>query len=60
MATRRARLRTRRVRGVVYFGSSAEAHRAAAKLRKKGYPEARVVHYEKGWAVQLRKSGSYV
>jgi len=45
-------------RNTFYFASYADAERVCNNL-KQTYPEARIVEYERGYAIQREKSGPY-
>lgn len=46
-------------KGVCYWPTFQEARDVRDRVKAE-HPEARVVHYGLGWAVQLRVSGPYV
>ncbi len=50
----------KRYKGVTYWQTFDEAERMRDNLITAGASEARIVGYERGYAVQLYKSGVYV
>ena len=44
-------------KGIFYFPSYESAREFADS---QGHPTDRIIAYERGWAIQLRKSGPYV
>lgn len=48
----------RLLKGVAYFSKQGDAEEVLKTLLP-GYPEARIVEYQRGFAVQYRKSGAY-
>jgi hypothetical protein len=43
-------------KGIYYFSSYDEAREYALS---NGFPTNRIIHYTRGWAIQLRVSGPY-
>lgn len=44
-------------KSVYYFKTCQDAHTYA---ERHGHPTTRIIHYGRGWAIQLRVSGPYV